>query len=129
MNTLFEGDLSDDDKLIYVNSVVMGKLLESSTLVQQAANNTQEQFANSPDLRREIENAIMDALEAHTLMSKQALNSQAIQAGIKDILLNHAKLWEALRSRAGKGWSGQAQAPKHRTGTPGSCHVRTTWGR
>lgn len=50
----------------------------------------------------ELLNAIMEAFDAHSLMSKQALNSEAIRAGIKDILLNHAKLWEALRSRAGK---------------------------
>jgi len=99
VNTLFEGELSDQDKLVYVNNVLMGKLLESPTLAQQAANNTKEQFANSPDLQSEILNAIISALDAHTLMSTQALNSQAVQRGIKDILLNHAQLWEALRSR------------------------------
>jgi type I restriction enzyme, R subunit len=50
VNTLFEGELSDQDKLVYVNNVLKGKLLESTTLAQQAANNTKEQFANSPDL-------------------------------------------------------------------------------
>ena len=78
----------------------MGKLLESSTLAQQAASNTKEQFANSPDLQTEMMNAIIGALDAHMLMSTQALNSPVIRAGIKDILLNHAHLWEALRSKA-----------------------------
>jgi type I restriction enzyme R subunit len=41
--------------------------------VQQASSNTKEQFANSPDLNTELMNAIMDALDAHTTMSKQAL--------------------------------------------------------
>ena len=36
LNTLFEGDLTDDDQLVYVNHVIMGKLLESARLVQQA---------------------------------------------------------------------------------------------
>ena len=45
VNDLFEGDLTDDDKLVYVNNVIKGKLLESETLLQQAANNTKEQFA------------------------------------------------------------------------------------
>lgn len=98
VNDLFEGDLTDQDKLVYVNNVIKGKLLESETLRQQAANNTKEQFANSPDLQREILNAIMGALDAHTEMSTQALNSQAIQGGIKDILLNYARLWEGLRA-------------------------------
>jgi type I restriction enzyme R subunit len=106
VNTLFEGELSDEDKLVYVNNVLMGKLLESPTLVQQAANNTKEQFANSPDLRSELTNAIMAAYDAHTLMSTQALNSEAIQRALKDILLNHARLWEALRAKASAGDTG-----------------------
>ena len=79
VNDLFEGELTDQDKLVYVNNVIKGKLLESETLRQQAANNTKEQFANSPDLKTELLNAIMDALAAHTTMSKQALNSPTIQ--------------------------------------------------
>jgi len=33
---------------------------------QQATNNTEEQFANSPDLTSELTNAILNALAAHT---------------------------------------------------------------
>ena len=80
---------------------VAGKLLESGTLRQQAANNTKEQFANSPDLKTELLNAIMGALDAHTAMSTQALNSPRVQSGLKDILLDHAGLWEALREQSG----------------------------
>ena len=76
VNELFEGDLTDQDKLVYVNNVIMGKLLESETLKQQATNNTKEQFANSPDLETELMNAIIGALEAHTAMSTQALGSE-----------------------------------------------------
>ena len=100
VNGLFDGELTDDDKLVYVNSVIKGKLLESQTLQQQAASNTKEQFANSPDLKAELLNAIMGALDAHTTMSTQALNSAAVRDGMKDILLNHAALWETLRDRA-----------------------------
>ena len=100
VNDLFAGELSDQDKLVYVNNVIKGKLLESETLRQQAANNSKEQFANSPDLKSELVNAIINALDAHTLMSTQALNSPAIQNGLKDILLNHARLWETLREKA-----------------------------
>ncbi|MGE4531740.1 MAG: type I restriction endonuclease subunit R, partial [Acidithiobacillus sp.] len=99
LNDLFDGELTDQDKLVYVNSVIKGKLLESETLRQQATNNTKEQFANSPDLKTELLNAIMGALDAHTLMSTQALNSVAIQGGLKDILLNNAGLYESLRTR------------------------------
>jgi len=99
VNDLFEGDLTDQDKLVYVNNVIKGKLLESETLRQQATNNTKEQFANSPDLKSELLNAIMGALDAHTTMSTQALNSETVQRGIKDILLNNAGLYESLRDK------------------------------
>jgi type I restriction enzyme R subunit len=42
----------------------------------------------------------MGALDAHTLMSTQALNSDAVQRGIKDVLLNNARLYESLRAQA-----------------------------
>ena len=99
VNDLFDGDLSENDKLVYVNNVIKGKLLESTKLQQQAAGNSKERFTNSPDLKTEMVNAIMDALDAHTAMSTQALNSPVVQAGIKDILMNHAGLYEALRQR------------------------------
>jgi type I restriction enzyme R subunit len=83
-----------------VNNVIKGKLLESETLRQQAANNTKEQFANSPDLKNELLNAIMGALDAHTLMSTQALDSPTVQSGMKDILLNHIRLYETLRGQS-----------------------------
>jgi type I restriction enzyme R subunit len=102
VNDLFNGDLTDGDKLVYVNNVLLGKLLESDTLIKQAGSNTKEQFANSPDLNQEITNAIIDAMDAHTTMSTQALGpeSESIQQGLRDILLNHARLYEELRGRS-----------------------------
>jgi type I restriction enzyme R subunit len=100
VNGLFEGELSDNDQLVYVNGVIKGKLLENETLIQQAANNSKEQFANSPDLSTALLNAIMDALDAHTSMSTQALDSQRVRDGLKDTLLGPAQLYEALRARS-----------------------------
>ncbi|OAI61098.1 Type I site-specific restriction-modification system, R (restriction) subunit and related helicase [Ralstonia solanacearum] len=99
VNGLFEGELTDDDQLVYVNGVLKGKLLENETLVQQAMSNSKEQFANSPDLKDALMHAIMDALDAHTTMSTQALGSERIREGLKDILLGPAQLYESLRSR------------------------------
>ncbi|MBW0447951.1 type I restriction endonuclease subunit R [Paraburkholderia phenoliruptrix] len=99
VNGLFEGELTDDDQLVYVNGVIKGKLLENEMLVQQAASNSKEQFSNSPDLVKAITDAIIDAFDAHTKMSTQALGSQRIQDGIKDVLLGPAQLYEALRAR------------------------------
>lgn len=100
VNDLFEGELTEDDRLVYVNNVIKGKFLESVTLVQQAANKTKEQFASSPDLSSELLNAIMDALAAHTTMSTQALASDRVRSGLRDVLLGPAQLYEALRARA-----------------------------
>src|SRR5208337_4509614 len=102
VNGLFDGELTDDDQLVYVNNVLKGKLLESEELATQAANNTKAQFANSPTLSQEILNAVMDALAAHSTMSKQALGSERVRDGLKDVLLGPAQLYEALREKAGK---------------------------
>jgi len=99
VNDLFEGELTEDDKLVYVNDVIKGKLLESELLMQQAANNTKEQFANSPDLTNGILYAIMDALAAHSTMSKQALESEKLRNDLKDVLLGPAQLYESLRAK------------------------------
>jgi type I restriction enzyme R subunit len=99
VNDLFDGELTDDDKLVYVNNVLKGKLMESETLKAQARNNTKEQFSNSPDLASEILNAVMDALAAHTTMSQQALDSARVREGLKDVLLGPAKLYESLRDQ------------------------------
>ena len=106
VNDLFEGELTDQDKLVYVNNVIKGKLLESETLRQQATNNTKEQFANSPDLKTELLNAIMGALDAHTTMSTQALGSEEVRRGLKDVLLGPARLYESLREQATEGNAG-----------------------
>lgn len=99
VNELFDGELTDDDKLVYVNNVLKGKLMESEVLRKQAANNSKEQFANSPDLNTELLNAIMDALAAHKTMSSQALGSEKVRNGLREILLGPARLYEALRER------------------------------
>lgn len=105
VNGLFEGELTDDDQLVYVNGVLKGKLLENETLMQQAASNSKEQFSSSPDLSKALMDAIMDAFEAHQTMSTQALGSERVREGLKDILLGPAQLYEALRARSGSGAS------------------------
>jgi type I restriction enzyme R subunit len=99
LNELFNGELSDNDKLPYVCSVIRGKLLESATLSQQAAANSKKQFSNSPDLNKALLDAIIGALDAHQLMSIQALNSEKVREGMIDILLNHTNLYEDLRDQ------------------------------
>jgi type I restriction enzyme R subunit len=42
----------------------------------------------------------MSALEAHTAMSTQALSSETVRDGLRDVLLGPARLYETLRQRA-----------------------------
>ena len=100
LNNLFGAETSEQDQLRYVNGTLLGKVAESRTLQQQASNNTKEQFANSPDLTNELQNAIIESYDAHTAMSTQALNSPVVLRGLMDILLNHSMLYETLRTRA-----------------------------
>ena len=101
LNDLFTGDLTEEDKVTYVRAVIRGKLLESTTLQQQAAANSKEQFGSSPDLGTALMDAIITALDAHQTMSSQALGSESIRNGMKDVLLNQTGLYEELRERAG----------------------------
>ena len=57
------------------------------------------QFSNSPDLNKALLDAIIGALDAHQLMSTQALNSEDVREGMIDILLNHTNLYEDLRDQ------------------------------
>lgn len=45
-------------------------------------------------------NAIIDAFNAHTTMSKQALDSENVRSSLLDILLGPAQLYEALREQS-----------------------------
>ncbi len=103
LNDLFSGELSDNDKVTYVRAVIRGRLLQSPTLRQQAAANSKEQFANSPDFGKELLDAIIGALDVHQAMSSQALNSAQVRDGLKDVLLNQTNLYEDLRDQGQHG--------------------------
>ena len=99
LNTLFGSDTTDGDQLSYAKTLAE-KTLESTVLQQQAANNTKEQFASSPDLTNEILTAVMDSMDAQVELSTRALNSELIRDGLKQVLLNQLGLYEQLKDRA-----------------------------
>ena len=104
VNGLFEGDVSDGDKLVYVNGVIKGKLLENETLVRQAASNSKNQFDNSPDVMPALVDAIIDAGDAHQSMMSQALGSERVLQGLIEFLFGPGQLYESLRAKAGAGY-------------------------
>jgi type I restriction enzyme R subunit len=97
LNELFEGELTEQDRLAYANEVIKGKLLESQTLIQQAVNNSKEQFAVSPDLRAILKEALIAAFDAHTTMSTQLLQSSEKLEEFLSILLGPGGLYEELQ--------------------------------
>jgi type I restriction enzyme R subunit len=101
VNGLFEGQLTDGDKLSYVNGV-KEKLLENQTLIQQSSSNSRDQFGNSPDLRGAFDEAVMDSHEAHSIIAAQVLKSASARAALLEILLGPGQLYEALRAKAGQ---------------------------
>jgi type I restriction enzyme R subunit len=68
--------------------------------VCQATSNSKEQFVNSPDLKDALLHAIMDAFDTHQTVSTQALGSERLREGLRDILLGPAQLYEALRNKS-----------------------------
>ena len=98
MNDLFPGT-TDNDQLSYAMTI-KGKLVENETLVRQAAGNGKEQFGASPELTRVFIDAIIAAFDVHSTMSRQAIESGAIQSGLIATLMGPGQLYEALRERA-----------------------------
>jgi type I restriction enzyme R subunit len=101
VNGLFDGVLTDDDKLVYVSNVVFTKMLESEALQVQAENNTAQQFSASPDLLTELQDAVMASHDAHQTMSSQLLNDPEKMKDVLSILLELG-LQKALKERLSK---------------------------
>ena len=99
LNKLFGNETTEGDQLSYARAL-MEKTLESDLLQKQAANNTPEQFAASPDLTKQLRDAMMDSHDAQQSLSTQALNSEVIMEGLKHLLLHHLGLYEKLKKRA-----------------------------
>lgn len=100
LNDLFEGEITDENQLIYVNGVLMGHMLASEDLQTQAMANTKAQFEASPTIRDEFLDAVIDSEDQFANMSRQVLSSEALRAKLLDILLGPGNLYEALRERA-----------------------------
>lgn len=98
LNSIFGSDVTDGDQLSFVRAIT-SKMSESATLRSQAAANSKEQFAASPDLISELQNANIDSLDAFTELSTRVLNSTETQRRLLSLLLGSGKLWETLRGQ------------------------------
>ncbi|MEX3999677.1 type I restriction endonuclease subunit R [Paraburkholderia sp. EG285A] len=100
VNGLFGSDVAEGDQLHFVDGI-LNQMRKNGRIAEQALSNTRQQFANSPDIDDALLNAIMDADDVQSTMSKQALNSPRVLEGLKDILLGPARLYEILRAASG----------------------------
>ena len=95
INDLFSGDLTEEHKIAFYEGVE-ASVLGSETLRQQARHNSEQQFANSPDLPEEILNAVMDTDAKFGAMMRQVLDDDKVRRGLKDALVRGG-LWSKLR--------------------------------
>lgn len=84
MNDLFSGELSDADLVGYVTTI-KGKLLESEKLAEQAASNTEEQFAMG-DFKDVLTDIVIEGQENHNKIAAQLLKDERIFAAMQGML-------------------------------------------
>ncbi len=90
---------ADSPGVVYIRDVLGQQILQSELLQQQAVSNTPEQFATSPDLVPQLEDAAVETHDVHTAMSKQVLESKSKAAAAVRLLIEHFELYEKLRER------------------------------
>lgn len=86
MNEVFSGNLSDADFKGYATTLI-GKMVNDPTLQEQAqANDTVDAFANGA-YETKLNNAVVDALENHSVMADQALRHEKVFKGLANLLV------------------------------------------
>lgn len=99
MNDLFAGELTDADFIGYVKTME-GKLLENEQLEEQAANNSEEQFALG-DFKEIFSSTVIDGMDAHNSIAKQLLSDDRIFAAMQGMMA--AAVFKAFKAnRAGQ---------------------------
>ncbi|MGO9613135.1 MAG: type I restriction endonuclease subunit R [Dissulfurispiraceae bacterium] len=86
LNTLFEGQLSDADKITYVEHIV-GKMMENETLAKQAEQNTKEQFGLG-DFKGVFTDTIIEGLDNYKSMASQVLGNERVKQEFAGIVLD-----------------------------------------
>lgn len=86
LNDLFEGQLSDADKIAYVEHIV-GKMMENDTLAKQAEQNTKEQFGLG-DFKGVFTDTIISGLDNYKSMASQVLGNERVKQEFADIVLD-----------------------------------------
>jgi len=105
MNEVFEGDLSDADKVAYVKHIA-GKMMEDETLAQQATQNTKEQFEGG-HFKKALMDAVVEGFDNYKSMAEQVMASDRVKQDFAKIVLD--VVYDGLKAKGG--FPGQSPAP------------------
>jgi type I restriction enzyme R subunit len=98
MNDLFSGNLSEADLVGYVTTI-KGKVMENETLREQAAHNSEQQFAMG-DFKDILTDIVIDGQEAHNSIAGQLLKDERIFAAMQGMLAK--MVWQQFRGGASR---------------------------
>ncbi len=84
MNSLFEGDFTDDDVLNYARTI-SDKMRANDKVVQQVTSNSKEQ-AMIGGFEVALNDAVIDSLDIHQNMASQVLSEDRVRKGLSDIV-------------------------------------------
>jgi type I restriction enzyme R subunit len=84
MNDLFSGSLTEADLVGYVTTI-KGKLMENEGLAEQAANNSEQQFAMG-DFKDILTDIIIEGQDAHNNIADQLLKDERVLASMQGML-------------------------------------------
>jgi type I restriction enzyme R subunit len=105
MNETFEGELSDADKVAYVQHIA-GKMMENESLAQQANQNTKQQFGMG-DFHTVMMDAVIDGLDKYQSMAEQVMSNDKVKQDFAKIVLD--VVYDGLKVKGGL--AGRAPAP------------------
>lgn len=97
LNDLFEGDLTENDTVAYVQHIT-GKMLENETLSQQAASNSKAQFALG-DFNAALDDTVIEGLDNYQSMASQVLGDPLKKQEFASLILD--LVYDAFRLKAG----------------------------
>lgn len=96
INALFEGELTDNDKVQFTMGIV-NRLADDENVLQQAEANDKEAFAHG-DFREKVRDAIAEQVESHKDIGRQVLSKDKFESFVELLAdLAHEKLRERAR--------------------------------
>ena len=98
LNDLFEGELTDVDKIAYVNHIA-GKMMESEVLIKQAGENSKDQFGLG-DFKSILMDTIIDGLDNYKSMASQVLGNERKKQEFADMVLN--VVYDGIKNQRGR---------------------------